>query len=153
MAYGADSPKRQEFLAAVARVGNITHAADIAGISRDAHYDWLQNCPTHRAEFTAAMEAGADRLEQEARRRGVEGVEEPVYQGGVEVGRIRKFSDVLLIFLLKGARPQKYKDNIRMEHAGEITLSAALDQVAQRVTQRTQRLLDAEAASKADTHN
>jgi len=44
----------------------------------------------------------------------------PVYHGGKRVGFIREYSDVLLIFLLKGLRPAKYRE--RVEHAGRTDL-------------------------------
>ena len=47
-------------------------------------------------------------IEAEARRRAVDGVDEPVYYQGKEVGTVRRYSDVLLIFLLKGLRPQRF---------------------------------------------
>jgi hypothetical protein len=34
------------------------------------------------------------------------------------VGVVQEYSDTLLIFLLKGARPQKYRDNVRQEVTG-----------------------------------
>ena len=50
-------------------------------------------------------------LEREARRRAVEGVEEPVgFYKGEPSAYVRKYSDTLLIFLMKGARPDKYRD-------------------------------------------
>jgi hypothetical protein len=58
-------------------------------------------------------------LEDEALRRAVEGVEEPVYQGGKQVGVIRKYSDALLMFLLKAARPEKYRENYSIRHDGQ----------------------------------
>jgi hypothetical protein len=58
----------------------------------------------------------ADQLEQEARRRAHDGVRKPVYQGGKRVGYIQEYSDTLLIFLLKGLRPEKYRE--RFEHSG-----------------------------------
>jgi hypothetical protein len=35
-----------------------------------------------------------------------------------------RHSDTLLIFLLKGARPQKYKDRSHQEHTGRVELTA-----------------------------
>ena len=35
----------------------------------------------------------------------------PVYQGGKKVGSVRKYSDLLLIFLLKAAAPETDRDN------------------------------------------
>ena len=51
-----------------------------------------------------------DVLEWEARRRAVEGYEVPVFHQGVEVGSVRRFSDLLLIFLLKHRRPEIFQD-------------------------------------------
>jgi hypothetical protein len=65
---------------------------------------------------------GADALEDEANRRAREGVERPVYQGGKFVGAIREFSDTLLIFLLKGLKPEKFRENSHIEHSGVLTL-------------------------------
>lgn len=112
-------PKKRAFLAALAEVGNITQAAEIAGIERKTHYVWMEKDENYAAAFKDAMEQAADRLEQEARRRAVEGVEKPVYQGGKKVGVVREYSDTLLIFLLKGARPEKYKERIAAEHTGK----------------------------------
>ena len=65
-----------------------------------------------------AREEAADTLEAEARRRAIEGVEEPVFHKGERVGTVRKHSDLLLIFLLKGARPQKFRDNYQRAGTG-----------------------------------
>ena len=61
---------------------------------------------------------GADMLEDEAVRRAKDGVERPVYQGGKLVGHVQEYSDTLLIFLLKGARPEKYRDRVQRELSG-----------------------------------
>lgn len=109
--------KRQRaFLAAYAQLGNITGAAEAANTARTQHYEWMRSSVTYCECFAQAEEEAADRLEAEARRRAVDGVEEPVFQGGKQVGTIRKYSDNLLMFLAKGARPQKFKD--RHEHTG-----------------------------------
>ena len=63
-------------------------------------------------------------LEEEARRRAYVGFDEPVFGSGghgigtVQVGVIRKYSDTLLIFLLKGIRPGKFRENHKHEHTG-----------------------------------
>ena len=46
-------------------------------------------------------------------------MEEPVFYQGEVVGSVRKFSDTLLMFLLKGNRPDKYKDRVSKEIAGK----------------------------------
>jgi hypothetical protein len=45
-----------------------------------------------------------------------------VYQGGKQVGFVQDYSDTLLIFMLKGRRPQKFRDNTHVEHGGGLTL-------------------------------
>jgi len=55
----------------------------------------------YRKAFEAADQSVQDMLEQEAIRRGVQGVERPVYQGGRMVGYVRDYSDPCLIFLMK----------------------------------------------------
>ena len=39
------------------------------------------------------------------------GVEQPVFYKGEVCGSVRKYSDVLLIFLLKGLRLEVYREN------------------------------------------
>ena len=111
-------PKKRAFLAAYAEVGNVSQAAKIAGIDRQTHYDWKRNDPDYAEAFQHAEEMAADRLEQEARRRAVEGVPEPVFYQGRQVGTVRKYSDSLLMFLLKGAKPEKYMERVDQRVSG-----------------------------------
>lgn len=113
-----EQAKKKAFLEAYAACGNITQAAELAGISRTSHYNWMEKDPEYPALFKAAEEQAIDRLEQEARRRALEGVEKPVYQGGKLVGTVREYSDTLLIFLLKGAKPDKYRERSTTELTG-----------------------------------
>lgn len=111
--------KKRAFLVAYSEVGNISRAAEIAGVSRQIHYHWLKEDTDYEEAFMQADQQACDRLEQEARRRAVEGVTKPVYQGGKQVGTVQEYSDTLLIFLLKGARPEKYKDRLQQEVVGK----------------------------------
>jgi len=110
--------KRDAFLAAYAEVGTVTHAAELAGVSRNSHYMWMQDDPEYPEKFREAEKQACDRLEQEVRRRAVSGVDEPVFYQGKECGTVRKYSDTLLIFATKGAMPQKYRENVSMELTG-----------------------------------
>ena len=103
-------PKKRAFLSALAKTGNVTKAAQASGIFRTTHYDWLQDDTdgSYAAAVKDAMAEAADLLEEEARRRAVEGWEEPVWYQGEQVGIVRKYDSTLLIFLLKGAWPEKY---------------------------------------------
>ena len=104
--------RKKAFIDAYRKVGNITTAAQLANVGRRTHYDWIAEDSEYAAEVADATEEAADTLEQEAWRRAVEGVEEPVgwYQGRAG-GLVRKYSDTLLIFLLKAARPAKFRES------------------------------------------
>lgn len=120
--------KRAAFLEALARTANVTEAAALAGIGRTAAYDWRHDDPVFAAEWEAAVDEAADRMEREALRRAVEGVEKPVFGslgqglGSGEVGRVREYSDTLLIFLLKAARPDKYRERQDVKVQGEVVV-------------------------------
>lgn len=117
---------RKAFLAALARHGNATLAAEQARISRPVPYRHRAEDPVFAAAWAEAMEEAADHLEFAAWQRATEGWEEPVYgslgpgQGGGQIGSIRRFSTALLIFLLKGIRPEKYRDRFDFRHMGQL---------------------------------
>jgi hypothetical protein len=103
--------KKAAFLRALAQRGILTDAEEATGIFRMQHHRWMQQDPEYAAAVEQAQQQAYDSLEREAWRRATEGTEEPVYQGGKLVGTKKVRSDVLLIFLMKGARPLKYRDN------------------------------------------
>jgi hypothetical protein len=111
--------KKRAFLEAYSQTGNITRAAEISEVSRQSHYEWLKDDSDYPAAFKEADEKASERLEAEARRRAVEGTSKPVFYQGMVCGAIQEYSDTLLMFLLKGAKPQKYRDNVSMEHTGK----------------------------------
>ena len=111
---GIEHPKKRAFLAAFAECGTVTHAASAAEIGRSTHYEWIKTDERYAGAYEDAKEAAGDSLEAEARRRAVLGVSEPVYYKGEVVGHVQKYSDTLLIFLLKGAKPEKYRDSVNM---------------------------------------
>ena len=96
------------FLASLRQQGNVSAAARVAGISRSVVHEARAADPGFAAAWTDAIEEGADTLEAEARRRAFAG------------------SDTLLIFLLKAARPQKYRENVKHVHAGDIVRRVVL---------------------------
>jgi len=52
-------------------------------------------------------------------RRARDGVEEPIFHQGKNVGTVRKYSDTLLIFLLKSHKPERYNPPQKQEHTGK----------------------------------
>ena len=106
------------FLKWLRKKGNVTAACDKAKIDRTWVYDvrhWDADFATAGDE---ALAEATERLEMEARRRAHDGVLEPVFYKGDKVGTVRKYSDTLLIFLLKAHAPEKYRDNSRVELTG-----------------------------------
>lgn len=97
--------KKTLLLLAYAECGNLTQAAKEADVSRRTHYKWLETDPQYVLQFADAQEAAIDVLEAEARRRAIGGA-------APEKGKVRG-SDLLMIFLLKGLRPWKYRDNAK----------------------------------------
>lgn len=105
-----DHPKKRAFLAAYRETCNVRLAADMAETSRSSVYRWRDQDTEFEEAFELARADAADILEAEAHRRAVEGVEKPVgWYMGEPGGTVREYSDTLLIFLLKGARPEKYR--------------------------------------------
>jgi hypothetical protein len=115
-------PWHAAFLTALESSGNVTISARLAGVSRTAAYKARRGEPEFTAAWDVAMEIATDALEAEARRRALEGWEEPVYFNGSECGRIRKYDSTLLIFLLKANRPEKYRENQAVQHSGDLTV-------------------------------
>ena len=114
MAPRLQQEKKTKFLAAYAECGTIPHAALAAGVDRGTAVRWRKSDPRFAARFETAEEQATDGLEAEARRRAFEGVEEPVFHQGVRIATVRKYSDTLLIVLLK----MKGRFVEQMRHAG-----------------------------------
>jgi len=87
----------------------VVRACEVSGVGRSSHYRWLEHDPDYREAFDLARQETAHRLEAEAYRRAVEGVEKPVgWYMGQPGGYVREYSDKLLIVLLKATMPDKY---------------------------------------------
>lgn len=121
---------RVRFLDALARTGNLPVAYDAAGVSRH-RLNVLRKDDAEFAElWDEAIEAGLERLEGEAMQRALEGIEETVYYHGEQIDTVRRYSDRLLIFLLKTLRPEKYGDKATVDtEETDDSLTRFLEQV------------------------
>jgi hypothetical protein len=151
------------FLEAFSAHGNITLAAKQVDIHRETVLDWRRKsdgepvdpdyCIEVEREAGQAAElvpfcqafAGCegiarDILVAEAWRRAVDGWEEPVFQKGEEVGRVRKFDSLLLMFLIKQRDPS-FREGFKVDvsHSGVVEIESARDRLAARL----EGLLDA----------
>ena len=107
------NPRQKAFLAAFRETGNVCLACKAVGVRRSSHYRCLEKDAEYPSAFNLAKEDATDVLEAEAHRRAVEGWEEAVgWYKGEAGGTVRKYSDVLLIFLLKSLRPEKYRERV-----------------------------------------
>lgn len=125
----ADTKATQlNFLEHYAKLGTVLRAAEATNIARQTHYDWMNSGDEdYQAAFELAEEMATDLLEDEARRRAVEGVEEPVgWYKGEAGGYVTKYSDGLLKFLLEGRRSKVFKQRHELTGAGggPITITA-----------------------------
>lgn len=120
--YKIQHPKKRAFLIAYSVKGTILAASKQAEIDRTMHYDWMKSDPQYAAAFAEAYAQCGDVLEDEAWRRAVDGVPKGIYRKGFLVGTEQEFSDTMLIFKLKGHKPEKYKDRIQQEHNVQVDL-------------------------------
>lgn len=101
---------KARYLKEVASIGTMSAGCRAAHIDRGTVLRWRAD----DAEFVAAEEAARetliDSMEAEAYRRGVKGVQRPVYQGGALAGYVTEYSDLLIQLLLKANRPDKYRE-------------------------------------------
>lgn len=107
--------RKKKFLLALAETGLVSRAAAVAGWSVDMARSVRKADPDFAARWQDALEFAVDGLEEEARRRALEGTLKPVFQQGMLVGHVREYSDNLMNTLLKANRPEKYRDNHRLE--------------------------------------
>lgn len=130
---------RDTFIVTLAAGASITKAAQVAGVGRTTVYEWREADEAFAKLWDEALEAGIDLLEDEARRRAVEGVERPVVAMGKiarnddgSVLKIREYSDTLLALMLKAKRPEQYRErlDVNAKHSGGVTLNVTPDDAA-----------------------
>jgi hypothetical protein len=102
--------KKNALLNYFAQFACITHAADAAGLDRSTHYRWLEEDKSYEEAFKLAKLIARDNVHMELNRRGMYGVEEPVFQGGKKVGSVIKHSDALMTLLHKFHFPEVHKN-------------------------------------------
>jgi hypothetical protein len=94
------TPKQELFLRAYSKCGIVAMAARQTKMSQTNHYRWLATDATYGARFAEAGETAIQHLEE-------------LLLKQAEGGNI-----AAIIFSLKAARPEKYRDNYRIEMTG-----------------------------------
>lgn len=113
---------KEAFLLMLGQVPNITAVCRLMNVGTEAVRTARKRDPKFNEGVLGAIDEGYDMLEEEARRRAVDGVVEPIFYKGEQVvdatGKptgIRKYSDQLLIALLKGYRPKKFNPGAKLQ--------------------------------------
>lgn len=119
----------------MAQNGNVTQAAAAAGVDRAYVYAYRNRHPDFAAAWESAYQSAVDGLEREAWRRATDGTDEPVFYQGDVCGHVRKYSDQLLIELLRGHRPKRYRQRV------EITVREEAEKIAKRLGLDAQELI------------
>lgn len=103
-------PWSQGFLAVLAETGSVERARKACNLSPGQVYRAREQRPEFAKKWEEALKQASDDIEQEIRRRGLEGVKEDVYFQGQVVGQKINYSDTLLMFYAKGLMPEKYRE-------------------------------------------
>lgn len=126
--------KKAAFLAAFAQCGVVTRAAEMAKVSRRSHSKWMLADPHYVTAFAEAEQESLDRLETAARIRAHDGLQrlkfykgepimvpsDPKDPGSPKIPYVEhEYSDTLIMFLLNGGRPEKFKHNVDMTSGGK----------------------------------
>lgn len=122
MTRGQTVQLKKAFLEDFAQTGNVSESCANVGIRRRSTvYDWQEQDDQFVAGWREAEIKATEVLETAARRRAVDGVTTttPILHQGHVVYEVEetKYSDTLLIFLLKARAPEKYRDRVQMQHA------------------------------------
>jgi hypothetical protein len=99
------------YLTVIRATGSNTLALKAANCPRRIVSYMQASSPVFGAVLSDALDESTDSLEDEARRRAVEGIDEPVFYQGAVVGHVKKYSDELLKMLLRANRQTKYVVN------------------------------------------
>jgi hypothetical protein len=129
--------RQGRFLKALSETGNVSTAAAVAGTSRTRVYELRKADPAFASAWEEAEEIAVDRLEDEARRRALEGVPEPLVSAGKLVRdddgqpiMVRRYSDNLLTSLIKAHRPPRRERAVRFQLPGLHSMADAAGAMA-----------------------
>lgn len=125
---------KQKFLQKLmSSAGNVSKAAQAVKIARHTAYEHKKNDPDFSQAWDNVLAAVYDQMEQELYNRAVKGWDEPVFYKGDMIAKIRKKSDRLLEFALKGNRAEKFRERLDLNahHTGslDVNIQATIDSV------------------------
>uniref|UniRef100_A0A6M3KNE7 Putative terminase small subunit n=1 Tax=viral metagenome TaxID=1070528 RepID=A0A6M3KNE7_9ZZZZ len=101
------SQLKKAFLSTYPDAFTVTEACKRVGIDRRSFYSWLENDAAFKTDFEYAKQAAVELLERACRTRAT---------------RAKSPSDLMAIFLLKGAAPDKYRERIDSRVSGDVRI-------------------------------
>jgi len=125
-----DYHKQGKFLENFAKTGHFTMSCKVAGVTATTVYQYMRTSDEFKAAVEEAREYSVELMESEARRRAVEGISRIIYYQGMPCGREQQYSDGLLMFLLKGNAPGKYKDRAEINSNVNMTVKSLADTIS-----------------------
>jgi hypothetical protein len=144
-----DSPElREKFLSVLRQTGNVGVAAETINVYRTTPYQWKRKDPAFAKQWDEALDAAADIVEAEVRRRAVEGFEEPVFYKGEVVGYVTRYSDRMLELLMKALKPEKFREKAIPD--GQIVIQIAGVEEIKRLREEQPWSAEVEAAEEAE---
>jgi hypothetical protein len=108
--------KDAKFLAKLADGRSVNSACKAAGYVRRSVYDQRKIDPEFAEAWDDAYEQGSDKLED-------------------DTADAAEQNDILKMFLLKARRPDKYRDNSKIDLNADVTVRGQLEDAAQRATE------------------
>lgn len=102
--------QKQRYLKEVALWGTVSAGCKAAHVDAGTVLRWRAEDEHFLQLESEARDILIDSMEAEAYRRGVKGVQRPVYQGGALAGYVTEYSDLLLQLMLRANRPEKYRE-------------------------------------------
>jgi hypothetical protein len=108
--------KKRQWLTAVASCGRLYESQRLTGVDRRFHYLWLKKDPDYPAAYEEAKSIACDAAEDEVWRRAFAGRDRPLsFKGKLTGDTIKEYSDLLAMFMLKGARPSKFREDSKIQ--------------------------------------
>lgn len=122
-----NAKQKGKFLKTLTETCNVSAACRMIKVSRSQAYTLRDNEEKFKNAWDDAIEEATDYLEAEARRRAMEGDMVPLIHQGKQVTDkedepmfMRKYSNSLMTLLLKGRRPDVFKDRLEAKHSVSI---------------------------------
>lgn len=113
------------FLDRLAETGLVATAARETGVSNSTAYKLRRDDEEFAVAWDASLDQAYDKMETEMQRRAFDGVDEPVFHQGEIVGRVRKYSDRLAMYLMSGYRKRKFASRSEITGADGAGLGVA----------------------------